>query len=195
MYTLDEDKKLVKDQVSFHKFQQKKIKNPAKKEKQAYLAERFESLLSRLEYDQPDDASDADPLPLSKCPTVLPSDINGLPEEVLESLNLSVSDRIEYKIHDLIDRLGGAANVDKIVIALYHDTGEIHERKQIASKVYRMAQKGLLFSSATGKGIYTIHDEGVTDDDTSVDDLFDDPPPTALDNVLATRVKRLNGVS
>lgn len=88
-------------------------------------------------------------------PDVEAGDLEGLPKELLDSLEIPDSKKMEMLIIKCVDSVGGSASINKILISLYRDTGEIHGRKETANRVYRMTQKGLLFSSSLGKGIYT----------------------------------------
>jgi len=144
---------LIKEQISFHKYQSGKLANPMKKQRQAELGEKFAALASEIEAIS---EQSLEPLStLSDSPTVTAKDLVGLPKEVVDNLNLTESDLFEFEIVRIIDRLGGSSNINKLIIALYRETGENHPRGPLATKIYRMVQKGMLYSSMEGKGIYT----------------------------------------
>ncbi|MDF0749911.1 hypothetical protein NLU14_06680 [Marinobacter sp. 71-i] len=82
-------------------------------------------------------------------------DVEGLPEELLQELSFSESDKLDFKIQKIIDENGGMASLDKIIVALYKETGEIHKRTSMTSKLYRMAQKDAVFSVPGRKGVYS----------------------------------------
>lgn len=169
---LDRHIKTVKDQISFHDYQIKRnSSNESTKNKQLTLQGKFKRLLEFLESTVPslinttkatpiDDKTD--PLVnLSHAATLLPSDLEGLPEELLNNLSISESDHQEFKIVHLIDAIGGEASIDKIMVAYYHDTGDILDRRNLAAKLYRMVQKGLIFT-ASKKGVYSTADTEVS---------------------------------
>ncbi|MES9838578.1 MAG: hypothetical protein ABW144_19165 [Candidatus Thiodiazotropha sp.] len=85
-----------------------------------------------------------------------PDDLEGLPPELLKELNISESDELELQIMRALRSAGGALTVDKILIQLYRDTGNIHERKALAAKLYRMTQKNLLQSVPDRRGLYEL---------------------------------------
>lgn len=82
-------------------------------------------------------------------------DVEGLPEELLAELTFSGGDKAEMAIVQIINDNGGIASLDQIIVAIYRKTGEISKRSQMTSKLYRMSQKGLLFSVPNKKGAYS----------------------------------------
>src|SRR5699024_6680147 len=62
---------------------------------------------------------------------VTPQDLVGLPEEVIRELNISESDRHDFFIMSIIEKLGGVASIDKIIIGAYRDSEEILERQKL----------------------------------------------------------------
>lgn len=87
---------------------------------------------------------------------ITPEDLIGLPEEVIKELNISESDRHEFFIMRIIEKLGGVASIDKIIIGAYRDSKEILERQKLNAKLYRMSSKGLIYSHPNKKGVYSI---------------------------------------
>ena len=87
--------------------------------------------------------------------TLTQDDLVGLPKELLEQLNISEADRADAIIMDLINAAGGTLLLDKILIGLYKATGQIHQRNQNISRIYRLGKKGLVFSVPRKKGLYT----------------------------------------
>lgn len=85
---------------------------------------------------------------------VFPDELKDLPPDLLKQLNISSSDKQDFQIIEAIDSVGGVANIDKILIAYYHLTKQVFERQKLMAKLYRMANKGLLYSHPTKKGIY-----------------------------------------
>ena len=164
---------LIKNQASFHQYQMRKFADdPVKQSKQRLLHDQFSALLVEIESHNCSVANTGF-AGLSSSPTVQPCDLDGLPQEVIDSLDMSESEQSEFRIVRLITKLGGSANIAKIMIALYHDTEEIHERKAIASRLYRMAQKGMIYSSAEGKGIYTTDETKAKKSEDDLDEEYE----------------------
>jgi len=95
-------------------------------------------------------------------------EIQGLPDELMEELSITDSDKQEFIIVNLIDECGSVANLDRILVGLYKKNGEIHKRSALITRLYRMMQKGLIFGVPSKKGVYSTHP--LTNDD--VDRLF-----------------------
>jgi hypothetical protein len=49
-------------------------------------------------------------------------------------------------------------SLDKLIIGLYKKTAEIHKRSTLTSRLYRMIQKGLIYSVPYRKGIYSTQE-------------------------------------
>lgn len=85
-------------------------------------------------------------------------DIEGLPEELIKELSFSDSDKMEFTIAGIIDEAGGVLSLDKILVGVYYKTREVIRRNVLISRLYRMAQKGMIFSVANRKGIYSTRE-------------------------------------
>jgi len=83
-------------------------------------------------------------------------EIHGLPQELLEELSISESDKTEFNISSLITELGGVASLDRLLVALFRQTGEITKRAALNQRLYRMVQKELIHSVPGKKGVYSI---------------------------------------
>lgn len=81
-------------------------------------------------------------------------EIQGLPEALIKELSID-TEKTEFLITSLIDEAGGILSLDKILIGLYKRTGEIHKRTTLNNKIYRMVQRGELFSVPNKKGVYS----------------------------------------
>lgn len=90
---------------------------------------------------------------------IIPEDLEGLPKELLDELNISESDELELDIFEALKKAGGTLPVDKIMIQLFRDTGKVHQRKQLAAKLYRMAAKDRLIASQEHRGVYSLPDK------------------------------------
>ncbi|WP_236211316.1 hypothetical protein [Metapseudomonas otitidis] len=98
---------------------------------------------------------------------LLPEDLVGLPDELLQELSVTKSDFFDFEIARYIDEAGGVMTLDQLIITLYRKTGEIHERSKLNSRLYRMAKKNLVKSIEGRKGVYATKD-------VVIDDLFDE---------------------
>lgn len=83
------------------------------------------------------------------------SDIEDLPEELLAELNLSDADKAEFEIASAIEEAGGVISLDRLLIALYKRTGEIHKRTSLYSRLNRMAGKNMIHYVPGKKGVYS----------------------------------------
>lgn len=95
--------------------------------------------------------------------SLLPEELEGLPEELIKELSVSDADKTEFVIANMISENGGILSMDKILIGIYKKTGEIIKRQTMTSKLYRMSQKGLVFSVPSKKGFYST--EELTEED------------------------------
>jgi hypothetical protein len=104
------------------------------------------------------------------------SDYAGLEDDILKELNISESDKIEATIIELINAAGGTLILDKIILGLFHLTGEKHQRIPLTARLYRMGKKDLVFSVPKKKGVYTtipLEDEHTSNDEEVIKkDLF-----------------------
>jgi hypothetical protein len=83
-----------------------------------------------------------------------PKDLDGLPDEVMRELSISDADRQEFAIIGLIDDAGGILSLDKIIVGIFRKTNEAVKRNALTSRLYRMAQKQLIFGVPLKKGFY-----------------------------------------
>jgi hypothetical protein len=80
-------------------------------------------------------------------------ELNGLPQELIDEL--TGADKLDFAIVNAIEDAGGVITLDRLLIALYRKTEEIHKRDFIISRLYRMGQKNLIFSVPGKKGVYS----------------------------------------
>jgi hypothetical protein len=83
-------------------------------------------------------------------------EIEGLPKELLSELSLSDSDRTEFNIISSIRELGGVASLDRLLVHIYRQSGEVMKRTALNQRLYRMVQKDLIHSVPGRKGVYSI---------------------------------------
>lgn len=84
-------------------------------------------------------------------------DVSDLPPELLAQLSGVKTDELEDQIYAIAKAAGDSIDLDKMLIELYRRSGEVHQRKFLMNKCYRMIQKGLIFAVPARKGVYTIH--------------------------------------
>lgn len=163
MENLSEYIDFVKTQVTFHeskaahfeKYVTKFPINGKRAESHRRMAAKFTALLGFL------DAHSGRSMP-SKIGPVLnsrlglsPEEIDGLPPELLEELSISEADKADFAVLSVVDDAGGVLSLDKMLIALYRKTGEIHKRASLNARVYRMVTRGTMFNVPGRKGVYS----------------------------------------
>jgi len=153
---LNEYGNFVKSQYEFHLHAAKKLRAANKlpqATKRQELADKFKALYDAMKALQ---GKQTNGLVIKDGDHPLrPSDIADLPQEVIEQLSISESDKQEFQIVDIIDSAGGVLTLDHIIIALYRKTGEVAKRSTLNAKLYRMVKKGLIQSVPNRKGVYT----------------------------------------
>jgi hypothetical protein len=178
----------VKGQASFHEKMATKTKgdptNPQRSKKHEKTAQDFHGLLAAMEQAQAKlDAPSLSPveqlallastpvIPETNALTLRPQDLIGLPPELLKQLKISEGDKLEAVIVEVINDAGGTIILDKLLIALYRKTNEVHQRTTLVNRLYRMSQKDLVFSVPKKKGVYTTNAAlGVPASEESVED-------------------------
>ena len=111
--------------------------------------ELFNNLLSELHlFTTPSERRDFDPIHLS------PHELLDLPPELIKQLALNESDNYELELIRLIDSVGGIISLDKLIVLLYRDKGEIADRAQLNARLNRMMRKETIFSVPKKKGVY-----------------------------------------
>lgn len=82
-------------------------------------------------------------------------DIEGLPEELLAELGLSDGDRLDFAIGRMVEQAGGVLSLDRLLIAIFKETGEVQKRDNLNQRIYRMTKRGDLFAVPGKKGVYS----------------------------------------
>jgi hypothetical protein len=150
MKILQEFLPFLKDQAAYHDRQL--VRFPNKKQPHETIAKTFRELAEAIENLQTPPATQ----PGGAASTALtPSDLAGLPPELLLELNLTDSDEQDLAILNIINGAGGTMSLDKLLIALYRQTKEVHKRAKLTARLYRMAQKEILFNVPKKKGVYS----------------------------------------
>src|ERR1700742_2218625 len=70
------------------------------------------------------------------------SDLTDLPPELLAELSIAQVDTLEGQILTVMRELGGAADLDRILIALYRRFQVVQKRRFLQNKLWRMVRKG-----------------------------------------------------
>jgi hypothetical protein len=146
----------VKAQVGFHERQKEKYSSDLRRsEMHEATAERFEMLADYLEGIQTQVKNGA-LISTSEMPRLdlSWSEIEDLPDDLLEELSISESDKLDFAIVAAVTESGGVASLDRILVHVFRQTSQICKRANMNSRVYRLMQKGLLFSVPGKKGIY-----------------------------------------
>jgi hypothetical protein len=83
-------------------------------------------------------------------------DISDLPTELIAQLSGVKTDELEDQIYAIVKAAGAEIELDRLLIELFRRHGEVHERRFLNNKAYRMVQKGLIHQVSGRKGVYTI---------------------------------------
>ncbi|MGB7815631.1 MAG: hypothetical protein WBL28_04685 [Methylotenera sp.] len=86
---------------------------------------------------------------------LLPKELVGLPQELIDELSAKGTDKQELLIMELIEAAGGTLSLDRILIGIYNKSGVIMKRPAATAKLYRMIQKEMIYTVPKKKGIYT----------------------------------------
>ncbi len=169
MPILSQHTPFVKEQIGYYDHMAVKFRSQPDKQK-VYIdvAEKLRALLSDMENDQSQTTSTSRiakdysgisaklPADFFSNPLALaPTDYAGLEQDLLSELNITENDKLESTIVDLINAAGGVLVLDKIMVGIFHITGEKHQRVSMTAKLYRMAKKNLVYSVPKKKGVYT----------------------------------------
>ena len=94
---------------------------------------------------------------LLKNPQVLPMGLlSSLPAALRDQIPVSEGDRFEANVLGLVNAATDKSMMlDNIMIGLYVTTKELHPRSKLNGRLYRMVQKGLIYSVPKKKGVYT----------------------------------------
>lgn len=168
--SLSEHIVFVKNQVAYHERHLDKAvkRGEADDSVHEYLLNGHKQLLATLESfaahpDHPalndsGSSSTQDPLSalLQNSTQINPTMLDGLPPELVEQLQISDADRFQWQVVDLINRTPTKIiSLEVLLIALFHTTGKILDRTELATRIYRLTRKGVLYSVEGKKGWYT----------------------------------------
>lgn len=86
--------------------------------------------------------------------TISSAEYKELPQEVINELSITDSDRLDFLLVDIIKQNNDAASLDRIIVDLYQQTKEVHTRSSVNARLYRMMQKGKIDRDKKTKGVY-----------------------------------------
>lgn len=159
MSILNKHLPFVNEQAAFHEKMAEKFGPTSFRARlHTTTAEKFKALASDLESVNQLLDNPATSKVKSKGPNQLSltfDEISSLPEELIKELSFSDADKAEFEILNAIEETGGIISLDRLLIALYKQTGEVHKRNSLYSRLGRMASKNLIYYVPGKKGVYS----------------------------------------
>lgn len=144
----------VKGQAQFHKEMVAKYDgNERRQKRHAETAILFDELADYLQTERSSDERET-PIRLA----LSWDEVEDLPPELIAELSVSDGDKTEFQILSAIEKLGGIASLDRILVELWRATGEVSKRAAITNRLYRMGGKGMLYSLPGKKGVYSLRE-------------------------------------
>ena len=83
-------------------------------------------------------------------------DLGDLPPALLAELSGPRTDALEDQILGVVGLAEGGIELNRLLIELYRRHGDVHTRKALNNKTYRMVQKGLLRQVDGRRGVYAL---------------------------------------
>lgn len=153
MEDIDRYLEFVKEQIGFHSRQAERLKHDKRRfTLHKHTADTFEEIYNYLK----NPPSKLDTLTIDGDSLSLKwSEVQDLPPELLEELSITDSDKLDYSIVGLMEKLGGIATLDRILVDVYKLTGEVLKRSSLNARLYRMTQKSMIYSVEGRKGVYS----------------------------------------
>lgn len=157
---IDEEIEFIKSQIDHHRrsvehFYEKR--DHIKVKRHQGILRRFEQILPKIHKCNAVEAGAKPSRPESDKIGSRLGDLSDLPEEIRSQLVSVQRDELEQRILDVVaEAFDGVATIDEIMVGLYRHAGEIHKREALATKIYRMTKKELLFSVPLKKGVYSL---------------------------------------
>ncbi len=94
--------------------------------------------------------SDAEPRALDA------GDLSDLPPELVAELSTAQVDVLERQIGNVLEALGGAGDLDQILIGLYRRFQVVQKRRFLQNKLWRMVRKGLVLKTKSARGVFRL---------------------------------------
>lgn len=85
-----------------------------------------------------------------------PLKLDDLPEELVDDLNLSKSERRDAEILELFKIAERPLNINELMVGLYRKYEQRPKRNALSARLYRMAQRDDVHSVPHKKGLYAI---------------------------------------
>ncbi|MDP1707974.1 MAG: hypothetical protein Q8L89_02765 [Gammaproteobacteria bacterium] len=153
-----QDLAVINEQITFHEKRAASTKsNDWRQKLHLQTAEKLRSVsdhIIKLQSDLAEATNCPKPIKIGNQLSLNYAELKGLPDELIQELSID-TDRTEFTIIELIDEAGGLLSLDKILVGLYKKTGDIHKRTLLNNRLYRMVQRGELFSVSGKKGVYS----------------------------------------
>ena len=181
MNMLEKYETFVKQQIAYHARSAQRVaeSKPFQHKKHIEAIEMFQSMLDDfrradeiLEGAPPPSSPEIHSRPRQLRLALVPDDLDGLPEELIQELSIASSDKSEFTILTLLREAGGIMSLDQILVGLFKQTKEIHKRSAVTNRLYRMSQKGLVFSVPSKKGVYADREISEAELDAIMSDGF-----------------------
>ena len=83
-------------------------------------------------------------------------DISDLPDEVLNELRMPQADMLGRQVLAVMQALGGSADLDRILIALFRKFQVVVKRRFLQNKLWRMIRKGQIQKVKGARGIFRV---------------------------------------
>jgi len=83
-------------------------------------------------------------------------DLSDLPPELLAELSTAQVDVLERQIANVLEGLGGAGDLDQILIGLYRRFQVVQKRRFLQNKLWRMVRKGLVLKTKSARGVFRL---------------------------------------
>ena|ERR1700754_3369523 len=84
------------------------------------------------------------------------TDLSDLPPELLAELSIAQVDTLEGQILTLMNELGGKADLDRLLVALYRRFQVVQKRRFLQNKLWRMVRKGQITKPDGVRGIFRV---------------------------------------
>lgn len=153
MQDMDKFLAFVKSQSEFHDRQAYRLRNDDRRHKlHKGTSETFDELLVLLQSIVDENSAKS---PENRRLALEWSELQNLPPELVAELSITDSDKLDFSIAELIEKSGGVATLDRILVDIYKLTGEILKRSNLNARLYRMVQKEMIYSVPGKKGVYS----------------------------------------
>ena len=84
-------------------------------------------------------------------------DILDLPDAVIEQLSVKKPDDLEAQIITVMRAAGGQnVNLDQVIVGLFRTYRQVHERRVVQTKLYRMNERGFVYRDQNEQGVFSL---------------------------------------